>query len=316
MNNDDVPPFSFAWLKPRYWGLWLGFACAWLLVQLPLSWLYALGASLGRISGALAPYRRRVCATNIRLCFPQYTPKQQKDLVKACFCSVGISLVETLVAWLGSEKKINQISFTIHGLEHFDQFYDNGVPRSRLLCLGFHFTTLEIIGRLLSKQVRFALFYREHLNPVFNYFMVKSRARYTYKTLERKEVRSLIRVLKEGIPMWYAPDQDYGRKVSVFAPFFNIPAATITTPAKMARNFGLTVLPVTYYRDKNYHYHLHIHPALENYPSDDEVENATCINQILEKAIVAHPEQYLWQHRRFKTRTNKIAKIYVKKKKS
>ncbi len=312
---DDLPAFSFAWLKPRYWSLWLGFGCAWLLVQLPLSWLYALGAGLGQISAPLAPYRRRVCATNIRLCFPHYTPQQQKDLVRACFRSVGISLVETLVAWLGSEKKLNQISFTIHGLEHFDQSYENGMPNSRTLWLGFHFTTLEIIGRLLSKHARFALSYRAHSNPLLNYFIAKGRARYAYKILERKEVRSLIRALKNGIPLWYAADQDYGRKVSVFAPFFNIPAATITTPAKMARNFGLTVLPMTYYRDENYHYHLHIHPALENYPSDDEVENATRINQILEKAIIAHPEQYLWQHRRFKTRTNKTAKIYVKKKK-
>lgn len=312
--NSDVPIFSVTWLKPRYWGLWLGFACAWLLVQLPLSWLYALGAGLGRISAPLAPYRRRVCATNIRLCFPQYTPQQQKDLVRACFRSVGISLVETLIAWLGSEKKLSQISFTIHGLEQYEHYHKNNAT-PRLLCLGFHFTTLEIIGRLLSQHVRFALFYRAHPNPVFNYFMVKSRTRYAYKVLERHEIRALIRVLKEGIPMWYAPDQDYGRKVSVFAPFFNIPTATITTPAKMARSFDLTVFPVTYYRDKNYHYHLHMHPALENYPSDDEVENASRINQILEKAIVAYPEQYLWQHRRFKTRTNKTAKIYIKKKK-
>ncbi len=315
MDKTDLPSFSLSWLKPRYWPLWLGLGCAWLLVQLPLPGLYALGVALGKISGLLAPYRRRVCATNIRLCFPDLAPKQQKDLVQACFRSVGISLVETIIAWLGSEKKLSQVSFTVDGLEHFDQFYENGVPSSRLFCIGFHFTTLEIIGRLLSRQTSFALFYRPHSNPVFNYFMLKGRSRYAGRLLEKNDVRALIRVLKEGIPVWYAPDQDYGRKVSVFAPFFNIPTATITTPAKMARNLGLTVLPVTYYRDENYRYHLRIHPALENYPSDDEVENATRINQILEKAIVAHPEQYLWQHRRFKTRTNKIAKIYLKKRK-
>lgn len=313
-SKEDIPSFNFAWLKPRYWGLWLGFAAAWLLVQLPLSSLYALGSALGRISASFAPYRRRVCATNIRLCFPHYTPQQQKELVRACFRSVGISLVETLIAWVGSERKLNRISFTLHGLDNLQHYYKNNAT-PRLLCLGFHFTTLEIIGRLLSRQVQFAVFYRTHPNPVFNYLMIRGRARYAYKMLERNEIRALIRILKQGIPMWYAPDQDYGRKVSVFAPFFNIPTATITTPAKMARSFDLTVLPVTYYRDEHYHYHLHIHSALNNYPSEDEVENATRINHILEKAIIAHPEQYLWQHRRFKTRTNKIAKIYVKKKK-
>lgn len=312
MENKDIPAFSLAWLKPRYWGLWLGLALAWLLVKLPTSFLYALGANLGYISSFLAPYRRRVCATNIRLCFPQYTRKQQQKLVRACFKSVGVSLVETLLAWLGSEKKLSRIQFNIEGLDNLKSHYANNAT-PRILFLGFHFTTLEIMGYMLSKQEPFAIFYRAHPNPLFNYFMAKSRARYAYRLLERKDVRGLIRVIKEGIPMWYAPDQDYGRKVSVFAPFFNIPAATITTPAKMARNFHLSVVPLTYYRDKHYHYHLQIHPALENYPSDDEVENATRINQILEQAILAHPEQYLWQHRRFKTRTNKMAKIYIKK---
>lgn len=312
MAKDDVPLFSLSWLKPRYWGLWLGLAFAWLLVKLPTPCLYALGTGLGHISIFFAPYRRRVCATNIRLCFPQYSPKKQKKLVRACFRSVGVSMVETLIAWLGSEKKLSRIHFNIDGLDNLKHFYENNAT-PRVLALGFHFTTLEIIGRLLSKHARFALFYRAHPNPVFNYLMVKSRSRYAYKILERKDVRGLIRTIKEGIPVWYAPDQDYGRKVSVFAPFFNIPTATITMPAKMARNFDLTVLPITYYRDQNYHYHLRIHSALENYPSEDEVENATRINQILEQAIHAHPEQYLWQHRRFKTRTNKTAKIYVKK---
>ncbi len=312
MDKDNLPPFQFSWLAPRYWGLWLGFALAWLMVKLPVSWLYRLGAALGAFSIHVAPYRRRVCATNIRLCFPEYTPEQQAQLVRDCFQSMGISLIETLLAWLGSDKKLSALTLNVEGLENLHRLSENG-DASGALCLGFHFTTLEIIGRLLSKHLSFALFYRSHLNPLFDYFMAKSRARYAYKILEREDLRGLIRVVQQGVPMWYAPDQDYGRKVSVFAPFFNIPTATITMPAKMARRFNLKVFPITYYRDKEYRYHIDIQPALENYPSEDEVENATRINQILEAAIRAHPEQYLWQHRRFKTRTNKTAKIYVKK---
>ncbi len=311
MDHQKAPSFDSTWLKPQYWGLWLGYALVWLLLKLPLSWLYRLGAAMGELGLYLAPHRRRVCATNLRLCFPNYSPLQQKELLRACFRSVGLSLIETALAWLGSEQKIRPLVLHIEGLEHLK----TAEEQSGLLCLGFHFTTLEIIGRLLSRTHSFALLYRAHKNPLFNYFMVKSRAHYVYASLERHELRPLIRLLRQGVPAWYAPDQDYGRKLSVFAPFFNIPTATITTTAKMAKSLNLTVVPVTYYRGKEHHYYLKIHPAFKHYPADDEIENAARINEVLESAIREHPEQYLWQHRRFKTRPNKISKIYVKQKK-
>ena len=147
MDTADSPQFQRAWLKPRYWGIWLGWGFAWLLVKLPLSWLYALGGWLGRASMPFATYRRRVCATNIRLCFPHYTPREQQQLVCQCFRSLGISMIETVLAWRASDKKIAQLKFNIENLQELQQQL---AKNPRVLALGFHFTTLELIGRLLS----------------------------------------------------------------------------------------------------------------------------------------------------------------------
>jgi Kdo2-lipid IVA lauroyltransferase/acyltransferase len=113
---------------------------------------------------------------------------------------------------------------------------------------------------------------------------------------------------------WYAPDQDYGIKHSVFVPFFGVQAATVTGTARIAELGKAVVIPFTHYRDEHNCYHLVIDAALQNYPTGDDVADATRINEILEKAIAKQPDQYLWVHRRFKTRPLGEPSLYPKKK--
>jgi KDO2-lipid IV(A) lauroyltransferase len=110
-----------------------------------------------------------------------------------------------------------------------------------------------------------------------------------------------VKHLKQGQMVWFGPDQDMGPKGSVFAPFFGRPACTVTTPARLARMSGAVSLFLDLHRDDQGTYQVRLQPMPENYPAEDEVENATHLNQCIEDALNNHPAQYMWMHKRFKT---------------
>jgi len=145
--------------------------------------------------------------------------------------------------------------------------------------------------------------YRRHKNPVFEWFMTRSRHKLHNAAIERHDVRQAMRSLKQGHTLWYAPDQDYGPRSSVYADFFGVPAATVTATARFARVNNSPVFFYHHYRTPdNRGYHLEFTRVPAPFPTDNEVEDAEIINGVIEAAIRKHPEQYLWLHRRFKTR--------------
>ena len=153
--------------------------------------------------------------------------------------------------------------------------------------------------------------YRPHNNPLFERFMTRARGRNFGTAIDRSDLRGVVRQLKAGRMVWYSPDQDFGRDVSVFAPLFGQQAATIRLMAKLARMTGASVVPMMFHRNPdNATYTIESLPALEGFPSNDEVADATKVNQFIEQAIRKHPEQYLWLHRRFKTRPEGEPSVY------
>jgi len=144
--------------------------------------------------------------------------------------------------------------------------------------------------------------------------MKKERAKSSKLLINRYDTRGFIKALRAGHVVWYAPDQDQARKNSVFAPFFGIPANTLTATTKLVKLTGAAVLPFHMRRlPDSKGYALTISPPLENFPGASEVDDATRFNAIIESRIREHPEQYLWMHRRFKTRLEKEEKIYPQK---
>ena len=142
--------------------------------------------------------------------------------------------------------------------------------------------------------------------------MYNGRIRHYPNVIDRKDVRSAIRTLKQGNILWYAPDQDYGAKHSVFVPFFGNRAATITATSRFAGANDSAVVFFSHYRkEDNSGYHLEFSPMLENYPSGNQEEDARTINILVEQAIRRQPDQYLWLHKRFKTQAaGKSARPY------
>ena len=288
-----------AYRHPRWWPTWLGIGFMWLVAQLPIRLQWGLGKLAGLLAWKLARSRRHITEVNIRLCFPELTEQQQAALVRKAFIANGIGLLELGIAWFRDPAKLTGIT-RIHGIEHFEKALEAG---HGVLLLGGHYSTLDLGGSLVTEYIEADVMQRDHNNPLMNAVMTRARGRRYGNVLGAKDLRGLFRSLKKNRAVWYATDQDYGRKDIVFAPFFGIPAGTITATSRIAERSGCTIVPFSHFRrDDKPGYDIYFHPALEDFPSGDDLEDATRINRIIEQEIRKAPDQYLWMHRRFKTR--------------
>ena len=276
--------------------VWLGLALLVPLAQLPWHWLLGLGRGLGRMSWHLARQRRHIAETNIRLCFPELEADEQQRLARESVISAGVATMEIVGVYFRGRLRLAS-RMEVEGLEHLQQARRQG---RGVLLLGMHFTSLEVAGYLLSTIAPYGAVYRPNDNPLLDRIIRRGRARHVSYYIDRSDLRGLVRHLRQGDIVWYAPDQDYGRKHSVYAPFFGVPAATITATARIARLSASPVVPMAYYRLPKGRYRLAFQPALGNFPSGNDQDDAARINHIIEQAVRQAPEQYLWVHRRFK----------------
>ncbi|ARU89229.1 lipid A biosynthesis lauroyl acyltransferase [Pseudomonas sp. M30-35] len=309
----DRPVFRREFLHPRFWPLWLGLGLLWLIVQLPYKVLLCLGRMLGAVMQVFAKERCEIITRNLQLCYPQMSNVERERLIRENFASTGIAFFEMAMSWWWPKPRLATLA-KIEGIEHLQQAQAEG---QGVILMALHFTTLEIGAALLGQRHTIDGMYREHDNPVFDYIQRRGRERHNLDAtaIEREDVRAMLKVLRAGRAIWYAPDQDYGRKQSVFVPLFGVLAATVTATTKFARLGRARVLPFTQERlaDGN-GYRLVIHPPLSDFPGENEEADCLRINQWVEQAVNACPEQYLWAHRRFKTRPVGEPKLYKKRK--
>lgn len=288
-----------AYLHPRWWPTWCLIGFIWLAAHLPIRLQWWLGRGLGWLAFHLAKRRRQISQVNIDLCFPQMTRRQRDELVMRSFVSNGIGFFEVGIAWFRSPQRYADIT-RVHGLEHLQA----GLAEKKgVILLGGHYSTLDLGGSLISLFIDADVMQRDHNNRLMNAVMTRARERRYGVALNSKDLRGLLRCLRANRPVWYAADQDYGRKGIVFAPFFGVPAGTITATARIAERSGCAVVPFSHFRREGKPgYDIYFGPALEGFPSGDDVADATRTNAVVEEALRRHPDQYLWMHRRFKTR--------------
>jgi len=282
---------------PRCWPTWLGLGVVRLLSLLPVPLLIATGSGLGWLAGRVLGGRRRIVRVNLELCFPQLDTATREAMVDDHFRALGSGVFETALAWFAPDRRL-QALFEVIGLEHLDAAQADG---SGVLLLTGHFTSLEIGARAVAMLPRpFHAMYRPYNNAVLDYFMHRWRGKRSGRpALPRDDLRGLIRALRQGHAIWYAPDQALDMRVSVFAPFFGMPVGTVTATARLARMGRAKVVP--YFPQRIGHrYRVTFMPALENFPGGDELADATRINQVLEAGVRLAPAQYFWVHRRFK----------------
>lgn len=298
-------------MHPRYWGTWCVIGILFLISRLPYGGKIALGRILGHLLHRFGGDRRRVAETNIKACFPDLSEQEQQKMVYDSFISNATGYMESTIAWWGNPDKYIK-TLKVHGREHLDEALSRG---KGVLLIGAHFSIIDFAGPLVHSVSPFNYMYRPQNNSLMNAVIERARRKYSVRDFTKRDIKEMMQFIRDGNMVWYAPDQDMGRKHCVFAPFFNIPTACLTTPAWIARETGATVLQLSQFREKDGTYSVHYTPILENYPGEDEVENARLLNEGLEQAIHIHPEQYLWLHRRFKHRPEGEPDFYPPKKK-
>jgi len=281
---------------PRLYPSWIGVGLFWLIGQLPWSVLQAIGRGVGRLAWRLAKKRRHIAETNIRLCFPELSSQEQEDLAHRCVISTGEAILEMAGSYNNHRIDLNK-NLTVTGMEHIHGCQAKG---QGVLLLGMHFNTLDTCSRMLGSLLDMHAVYRPNDNPVIDRLIDKGRRNYIRSTVDRADLRQMLRLLRNGEVLWYAPDQDYGIAHAVFVPFFGIPAATITATSRIAKMGKAAVIPCAHYRLPGGRYQIEFGPPLENFPSGNEEADTARINQTIEHYVRKHPEQYLWVHKRFK----------------
>ncbi|GAA0251907.1 LpxL/LpxP family Kdo(2)-lipid IV(A) lauroyl/palmitoleoyl acyltransferase [Rhodanobacter caeni] len=300
MPGASRPPFARSLLSPRHWPAWLGVGLIRLIARLPYPVLLWLGRRLGALVQWLPSPRRHIVQVNIGLCFPELSVAEQTALIDANLRDVGLMLVEFALGWMGSDRQIARIPLQVEGLEHLAAARAQG---KGVLLVGGHFSHLELCARLVSQRIRIAGMYRRMDSDVFEWNVLRARLDYADAMFEKEDIRGTVKYLRGGGTLWYAPDQDMRSKDSVFVPFFGVPAATITATHHLARMSGALVIPFFHRRlPGSEGYVLRLGAPLQDFPGPDVREDTARINHCIEQMVREAPAQYLWAHKRFKTR--------------
>jgi Kdo2-lipid IVA lauroyltransferase/acyltransferase len=280
--------------------------------MLPWSVLHRLGLMVGAVLHTVARRRRRVARTNIELCFQTLTPAQQRTLVREHFAWLGRSILERALLWHASEDRLRSL-IRVEGDVLLAQRMqrDHGRPTMWLVP---HFMALEVaaVAVQLFQPQRGGTVYKAQSNVVFDAAMRRGRQRFGRSVLfaTHDGVKQLVRTIRqEKLGFFNLPDMDFGMKDSAFIPFFGHPAATLLAPSRMAKLLDMVVQPVVA-RMTPEGWVVRFEEAWTDWPSDDAVADATRMNAWIEQRIASMPSQYLWVHRRFKTRPEGSATLY------
>lgn len=306
-RTDRFKTGSLGLYAPRYWPSWLAVGITWVLAKLPFSVQDALARGLAALVIKTRTSRTKTIYRNIELCFPQLGTEAREALAKANLYSTMLSLFDLVdLVWARSENLLDRCQ--IIGEEHFHAALASGKP---LIMVSGHSNGFITGLAKLSTIKPFSALYRAMDNPILQTQLYeRAMAKYPIRALHRKEVTRMLTELNEGGMTAIFPDQDFGSKRSIFIPFFGIDTATITAIPQYAKTANAQVLFAYAYRQPGGRTVLEIEPALENYPTGDDITDTLLWSDWLETKIRAHPEDYFWIHKRFKTRPEGQPKRY------
>lgn len=281
----------------------------WLLHWLPLPLLAKLGTGLGALLHRFGRARRHVVDVNLRLCFPELSHAEREVLARRHFAVLGRSFLERGVAWWASEARLRHL---VH-VDHVERIVDVLAEGRSLVLLVPHFVGLDMCGTRIAMEVNGVTVYTQQKNPVFDHWLRHGRSRFGDQVMLARGdgVRATVRAMRAGRGLYYLPDMDFGRKDSIFVPFFGVQAATITALPRIARLAGAVVVPALgRMLEDGSGYVFEIGEAWQNFPTDDVEADTARMNAWIESAVRTMPEQYYWVHRRFKTRPDGEASPY------
>ena len=282
-----------------------------LLARVPMRVVAAASGPLSTLGWWLAKSRRRVALTNLRLCFPQLTEAERETIARAHFRAYLQAALEHGFLWNASGEKIRSY-VSLHDEHEWKQF-QRGENRKPVIWLCPHFIGLDACAIRISVDTSGCSLYSEQSNPDLDQMMLAGRTRFSNsRIIARTEgVKPIIRAMKSGLPFYYLPDMDFGARDSVFVPFFGVKAATITGVSRLAKLTGAAVVPVIATQRPNGNgYDVRFYPAWDKFPSGDDEADARRVNGFIEERVLENTAQYLWTHKRFKTRPPNEPSVY------
>ncbi len=305
----ERPRLRWALAAPRYWPLWLGFALLFSLTQLlPLRAQHALGRLLGKLMRRTMRSRVAVTRRNLQLCFPEMSEAAREALLEQSFASAGIAVFETAIAWWWPTWRLRRI-LQFKGFAQLPQDCD---ASTGAVFISLHFFTLEIGARSFCIDYEGIGFYRPNNNPLVEYFQHNGRRQGKCDLIDKRDIKGAVKALRSGKRVWYAPDQDYGRNNCEFVSFFAVPdCPTINATSTLAKLGRAKVYLFTQTRlPKGQGYRLELSEPLDDFPGPDLHTDTQRISHLIEQEILKQPEQYMWLHRRFKTRPQGAPSYY------
>jgi len=292
---------------PRYWLSWLVVGLSWLLAKIPGRLQRHLSNGLARLLIKTKSSRTKTIRRNIELCFPELSAQEKQNLAEKNLASTILLLFDLLDLIWGSLTDIDKRG-ELHGAEHLQKAVDSGKP---LIILAGHFNGFVLGFARLAQLLPYHVVYRRMDNPVLEAQLYQRATRkHRINAIHRKEITHMLTQLKNKGVVVIVPDQDFGKKRSVFIPFFGIPTATITAIPQYAQIAGANVLTMNTYREEGGRYRVELEPVLDNFPSGDDVADTERWSAWLEESIRRQPEDYFWLHKRFKTRPEGEKKLY------
>lgn len=296
---------SFA---PRYWPSWVAAGLLWLCARFPMSVGRAMGAALGLLMGLANAKRRRIARINLALCFPELSARARRRLFIRHFVVSGQSLVDLgYLAWASTEWIQRKVR--IRGLATLRAQLEAG---RRVILLVPHCVGVNFGGAVLARHHAAFSIFKPQPDPAVTWLLNKGRTRFGARLLARAQgLRPVVRGLEQGMMLYYLPDEDLGRRDSVFAPFFGVPAARLPTLARLARLTDAVVVPCcSRLLPRAEGYEVTLLPPLEGFPSGDAVRDVAQMNRAVEECIRRAPEQYLWTFKIFRTRPSGESDFY------
>ncbi|WP_332878027.1 lysophospholipid acyltransferase family protein [Massilia sp. S19_KUP03_FR1] len=270
----------------------------WLAHFLPLPILGRIGNAIGSLMYYAIPKRRKIALINLRLCMPELSEQERVALARRHFQAYSRSIVERcLIWWLPIPR--------MYDLIHIDGEVPEALMKSGptiLFCP--HFVCLDV-GGVAARVMPLSSMYAQQKNKAFDAMMRYGRERYGPVRLFTREqgIKPILRALREGLPYFMLPDMDFGAKDAAFVPFFGVEAATLTAMGRIAATTGARVIPVVATFLPDYKgYKVKFYPPLEDFPGTDMVAAARRMNAFIEDRVRETPAEYLWTHKRFKTR--------------
>ena len=279
------------------------------LRRVPVRGRAAMAGVLAFLFWIAIPARRRVTLTNLRLCFPEKSESERREIARSFYRKLMRAALDHGVLWSGTRDEVAEM-VRFEGVENITETVARG---ERLIVIAPHFVGLDAAGIGLNLHVRGCSLYQRQANPAWDQAALAGRLRFADPELiakdGRHDLKAVIRAMNKGLPFYYLPDMDHGRKNSIFIPFFGVPAATVPMACRLAKLTRAKVcMCIAEMTDEGYT--VHISPVWENYPTDDVEADTRHITAELEKWILKLPDQYLWSHRRFKTRPEGEPSVY------